>query len=168
MERRLPNSGESTTVPIEWTSSRHALDNPDRLDEPRSPVFARVHLVKSRSQNGGGRPVYGSVNGDLELDTNVRSIGSFIERWKVLPAVLANARHRAAYPNIALNRTIRGIVMCLGFSSGGAGGAERWVGSVRTCFVGDYLLGHVRRINRTTMRPRKIDYPAGAVGDHPD
>jgi len=92
---------------------RHALDNltvstnPDR----QLPAFIVIAV-----QNGGDDS-YGSQRG-LEYDTMSDRLARCID-GEVLPAVLANADIRAAYPNIALTDDPwdRGVMGC---SSGGA------------------------------------------------
>jgi enterochelin esterase-like enzyme len=91
----------------------HALDNLTTSSDPlrRLPAFVAVAV-----QNGGGDGK-GSERG-LEYDTMSDRYARFIET-EVLPAVLANADVKAAYPGLAFTDDPDGRAT-LGCSSGGA------------------------------------------------
>jgi enterochelin esterase-like enzyme len=92
---------------------RLALDNLTASTDParRLPAFIAIAVA-----NGGGDSL-GSERG-LEYDTMSDRFARFIE-LEVLPAVLANASIKAAYPNLAFTTDPEGRGS-IGCSSGGA------------------------------------------------
>jgi enterochelin esterase family protein len=92
---------------------RLALDNLTASTDParRLPAFVAIAVA-----NGGGDSL-GSERG-LEYDTMSDRFARFVDS-EVLPAVLANAQIKAAYPNLTFTKDPEGRG-ALGCSSGGA------------------------------------------------
>jgi enterochelin esterase family protein len=92
---------------------KNALDNLTQSTDPtrRLPAFIAIAVA-----NGGGDSI-GSERG-LEYDTMSERYGQFIQT-EVVPAVLADATIKAAFPNLALTADPEGRGT-LGCSSGGA------------------------------------------------
>ena len=104
----------SKTAPVSSASIRNALDNLTRTATPaarRLPAFVAIAVA-----NGGGDSL-GSERG-LEYDTMSDRYARFIDT-EVLPAVLANAQIKAAYPNLVVHDRSGGRA-AFGCSSGGA------------------------------------------------
>jgi predicted alpha/beta superfamily hydrolase len=99
--------------PGELGMVRNALDNLTISTDParKLPAFIAIAV-----QNGGGDGK-GSERG-LEYDTMSDRYARFIQ-LEVLPAVIANAQVKAAYPNLAFTDNPEGKAS-LGCSSGGA------------------------------------------------
>jgi len=99
--------------PGELGMVRNALDNLTISTDPlrKLPAFVAVAV-----QNGGGDGK-GSERG-LEYDTMSDRYARFLQT-EVLPAVLANAQVKAAYPNLSFTDNPEGKA-ALGCSSGGA------------------------------------------------
>ena len=116
-----------------------ALDNLTISDRSRSGGCRRSSRSPSRT---AARDSQGSERG-LEYDTMSDRYARFIDT-EVLPAVLANAQIKAAYPNLGVHRRSGGTGT-IGCSSGGAAALDDGLVPPATCSAADHLLGHVRR-----------------------
>jgi iron(III)-enterobactin esterase len=99
--------------PGELSIVKNALDNLTISKDPtrKLPAFVVVAIA-----NGGGDGI-GSERG-LEYDTMSGKYADFVQ-MEVLPAVIANAQVKAAYPNLSFTDNPEGKAT-LGCSSGGA------------------------------------------------
>ncbi len=92
---------------------RHALDNLTVSKDPNRKLPAFVAIAIQNGGNDGKKSERG-----LEYDTMSDRLARFVHD-EVLPAVLANADIKAAYPNFALTENPWGRAV-IGCSSGGA------------------------------------------------
>ena len=99
--------------PGQWNSVRHALDNLTVSNDPKRKLPAFIAIAVENGGNDGKNSERG-----LEYDTMSDRLARFIAE-EVLPAVLANADIKAAYPRIAFTKNPWGHAV-IGCSSGGA------------------------------------------------
>jgi enterochelin esterase family protein len=140
----------------------NALDNLTIDPDParRLPAFIVVAV-----QAGGGISENGSDERGLEYDTISDKYARFIET-EILPAVLANASIRAAYPNLNFTRNPSGRA-ALGCSSGAT--ASFTMGWFRPDLFGRIVTYSGTIVsNQNPKAPEAAMYPDGAWDYHSD
>lgn len=138
-----------------------ALDNLTISDDPAKKLPAFIAIAVANGSGRDGSDGKGSERG-LEYDTLSDRYTTFIDT-EVLPAVLANAEIKAAYPNLAFTANPDGRAT-MGCSSGGAAALTMgWFGGTFRRII-TYSGTFVAQQNET--QPEAELYPLGAWEYH--